>query len=1131
MFRAFSILLIIILSVSAETITVDMMAGTGNRISLNETDLGTVPLMDGAYAGTEGGMPMLPEFPRIVSLPAGSGAESISHSESWETLALSVFISPLSEPSPLFLDQTDNVTAPNSEVYGIDAWWPSEPVTLCGTGFMNGSPVAELLVKPFRWNPLSGELQKLTSLEVRIRTAPLETQPIQVMDSGDFQRMLIVTDQSYESVFLELADRRNDQGIRTEVFTMDEVYASSAGRDDAEMLRNFVIDYYTANGLDFLLLGGDTNTVPFRYAYAMTCEAGISSREDSLPCDLYFSDLDGTWDANGNDIFGEIADNVDLHPDIFVGRATVDDLAEAQIFVDNIAEYEDCVQEDHLQSVLFLAMILWWNPYTDSGESKDYIDEEFLPDFLDITKLYEALGNENLSTTMAALNEGQNFINHDGHAWYSSIGVGPDYMVISDVNAVNSGGRFAASMYSIGCWSAAFDYNAIAEHFLTNPDGGTVGYIGNSSYGWGSPGNPCYGYSDALDHLYHDYLYADWNRSSGELLAMTKEYFIPYSQWENVYRWHQYDVNLLGDPSLRPYRDTPAIVTVECPPIVTSNTSIFPVQLSGVNPDGLTVCVQDEGSNWDVEVFNASGAHTFEFASPVTGDVRITVTGPGVRRTTLDIAQDAGPDPVISELIIQDNMGYGQLSPGCSADLQITLLNQGNENLTDVELVIDSFTGPIVLSQNSSWFGPLGSGNESTGSPNISLAVDSSALSGDVAALHGEIQSAEGNHDISISFLIYAPGLYFTTYNIDDSTSGNANGIPEPGETFELIASIANVGLLNAASVSCLMTAYPPDVTWITDSTYVDSIPQGSTGTFTFTCQLGAGTPTPSFPWLYFDISSETADYLSPDSLRLTIGETGISNDVESGVAGWSHSGTGDLWNITTSDSHSPDHSWHCGTSQGYTQNMDCGLYSPELILAPDAELSFWAAFDVAIYGTDGLYIIINDLDDSSSDTLDYIGSGGALGTDFWGTGTGWAQWNYDLSDWGAGDNIQVEFRFSSDDDSDTGPGFYIDDISIQGAYIGYTGISSPALVAQPLGLPSPNPASTTCSVPLHIPGAGVWNLSLYDLSGRLVHSVEGQSPFGEEITMDVSHLSPGVYFLRLSGTEEAAGKLVLIRE
>jgi hypothetical protein len=1127
MLKYFIVSMFIAATVPAQTITFDLTRDMDSRINLNETPGGIVPELPGSYAGVEEGFPMLSRFPRTVTLPAGFGAVSVSTSEIWETIAASVFIPPLSKPVPLILEHVNMDVRQNDDVYLSDDFWPSTPVELTGTGFMNGFPVAELTVTPLRWNPSTGELQRLSSLEICIETTPIENQPLFSVDSGDCRRMLIVTDQSFRPAFLELAERRNDQGILTEVYTMDNVYASASGRDNAEKLRNFVKDYYTTNGLDFLLLGGDTNTVPFRYAYAMTCEAGYASREDSLPCDLYFSDLDGTWDANGNDIFGEIADNVDLHPDIFVGRAPVENVAEAEIFVDNIAAYENCIQDDHLQRVLFLAMILWWNPYTNSGESKDYIDEEFLPDFLNITKLYQALGNENLATTMAALNAGQNFINHDGHAWYSSIGVGEDYVGISDVDNVNSGGRFAATMYSIGCWSAAFDYDAIGEHFVTNPNGCTVGYIGNSSYGWGSPGNPCYGYSDALDQLYHDYLYSDRALTTGELLAYTKEYFVPYSQWENVYRWHQYDVNLLGDPSLRPYRKNPVEIVVDCPSIVTANTSVFPVLVSGVNPDGLTVCVHDQGSNWEVTELDASGAYTFDFGDPVTGDVRITVTGQGVKRTTIDILQATGPDPVISQLIIDDDMGQGQLSPGCSADLHITLLNQGNENLTSVNLIIDAVTGPAVIIQNSSSFGSIDAGTESTGSPSISLQVNSSAVNGDVIALQGEIQTVQGNWDITISFMTYAPGLYFTTYGIDDGSSGNANGIPEPGETFDLIASITNVGMLNAAEVSAVMTVYPTDVTWLSDSAYADSIPPDGTETFTFVCQLDAGTPSPSFPWLYFNISSVTADYLSPDSLRLTVGETGISNDVEDGAAGWTHSGTNDMWNISENTSHSPTHSWFCGGIDGYVDGMDCSLFSPEMVLAPNATVEFWTTFDTAIYGSDGMYMVIHE--GGVEDTLDFVGSGGALVFGGKGIGTGWVPFSYDLSMYEAGTTVQLEFRFYSDDDGDTGTGFYIDDISIEGAYAASTEISSPLLVSPVMGVPTPNPSSGYFTVPVNIPASGNWNLSLYDISGRLILSRDGQSPFGDDVKINVPHLSSGIYFLRLSGSAEAAGRLILL--
>jgi hypothetical protein len=35
---------------------------------------------------------------------------------------------------------------------------------------------------------------------------------------------------------------------------------------------------------------------------------------------------------------------------------------------------------------------------------------------------------------------------------------------------------------------------------------------------------------------------------------------------------------------------------------------------------------------------------------------------------------------------------------------------------------------------------------------------------------------------------------------------------------------------------------------------------------------------------------------------------------------------------------------------------MDCWLVGPDMYLAPNSTLSFWTSFDVALYGSDGLY-------------------------------------------------------------------------------------------------------------------------------------------------------------------------------
>ncbi len=1122
------LLILLYVLTSASSIPVDFDCSALDLAEYSTNNGTTLIALTRAYADTEAGFPLLPKYAAALEIPAGTEAVRITNIKAeWETVSQDISIAPLPAPVPLIL--TSSFQPSPSSVYLLDEFYPASPVELSGSRNSIGVRQAEYLITPFRYNPVTRVLQKLTSLTFDIETEFSGIQSIEPGKETDFERMLIVTDESLLTTFEELAERRTDQGILTEVISMSTVYSSSSGRDNAEKLRNYVIDYYTSNGLDYLLLGGDTDLVPFRFAFAMDCEAGYHSRENDLPCDLYFSDLDGTWDANGNDIFGEVDDDVDLYPDIYVGRATVENVTETESFINKIAVYEDCIESDTFESVLFLAEVLWQNPYTNSGESKDYIDENFLPDYMNITKLYQADGNENLSTTMTAMNSGQNFINHDGHAWYSTLGVGDDYMSIDDMDAITSTGIFSSVMYSIGCWGAAFDFDAIAEHFLTNPDGCGVGFIGNSSYGWGSPGNPCYGYSDALDHVFFDYLYSDWSGTLGELLGQVKVFFIPYSRWANVYRWHQYDVNLLGDPALRPYRRTPVEIEIDCPELITENTTHFPVYITGYPADGLTVCVRDEGDNWLVTELNATGYSLFEFTSAVTGNVKVTVTGAGVRRTCIEITQATGPDPVLSEIEIDDEAEFGHLSPGASSDLNITILNQGNEGLTNVTLNISDISGPAVLTQSSSSFGDISAGSLATGSPALSLNVNSEAVYGNVVTLSGSIVSNEGTWEVLIPMIVYAPGLYFTTYEVDDSDSGNNDGIPDPGETFSLILDIANFGLLNADTVSTSITDMPDWFTCSTGSYSVPAIPPDMTESFTFECELDAAAPSPSFPWLFLDISSATSEYTTTDSLRLTVGETGISNDVEDGAAGWTHYGANDLWNISTTDSHSPTHSWYCGQSGEYLNNMDCSLLSPEMILAPDATLEFWASFDVTIYGCDGMYVTVFNLSDSEAYVLDYIGSGGALGGGK-GIGTGWVPYSYDLSRFEAGTAVKVEFNFVSDA-GDVAGGFFIDDITIDGAYIGSTSIEeiTPETSFE-LGCPRPNPATGSFSIPITVNPEVSWSLEIYDISGRLHIQRSGELPPNGLFNINTTELPPGIYFAKLtSGSETASRKVIVI--
>jgi hypothetical protein len=1083
---------------------------------------GSVSLeVPGACLEASPGLPALPVFPMSIPLSSVSGSGEPDFTSTWTTVAMGVHLAPVPEPVPLSMPARGLRALP-PDVWLSDNWWPAAPVRVTGIGRTASGSVLDIVVCPYRYNPVSGLLERMESLDLGSPPPERDTPAVP-------GRMLIVTADSLADAFIPLAQRRFDEGIVTSIVPMSQV-AAWPGRDDAEKLRNYVIQFRLEHGLDYLLLGGDTNLVPYRKAYAMTCEAGFHPREDSLPCDLYFADLDGDWDADGDAVFGELADGVDLYPDISVGRAPVENLAEAASFVAKTAAIEDGLPSaDFIDRGLLAAMELWDDPYTDSGVSKDYILASCIPPGMDVTRLYESLGNEDAEAVIAALEAGTSFVNHCGHAWFGSIGTGPDYISCDMIDSVDSGGRFASFLYSTGCWSAAFDFDAIAEHFVTDPDGCGACWIGNSSYGWGSPGNPLYGYSDRFDQEFNDVFFGNPSLRMGEALAQAKQYFVPLSRDENVYRWHQYDLNLLGDPSFLPPRGIPAEPVLCLPPFVTPSTTSISITVLGCVPEGLVLCVHDDGGNYFVRELDASGQEFISFDQPPDGPVTVTVTGPGARRASEQIDQETGPLLTISQVdVIEPGQTSpdGHLSPGEQDILAITVGNSGTEPTGQVALTAFLQSGPALLLDDAIYYGSLAPGESSSGSDSLRIAVSTAASFGQIVTLHLQLQWDGGMAGCELPLLVSSPGLYLASWSVDDSSWGDADGAADPGEAFDLLVHIANFGLETASDATIEPAALP---SWLSLSQVgaLPAIPQDGVGDALFSATLSQEAPSPSFTGIGFLLGSGFWSGL--DSLVFSAGTTGLSTDVESGDDGWTSSGSGDLWVITSTQHHSGNSSWHCGHDPGYDPGMDCGLGSPSFTAGPGPDLSFWARYETAIYGVDGLYLILHPAG-GEPDTLDFIGSGGALGPVRAGVGADWTPFAYDLP-LDPGDSAWVEFRFVSDLDAETDDGFFLDDMTVAGGWEGFPG--QPGGSGEPaplLGMPFPSPCRGLLRFELSLPSAGAWQIGIVDLAGRTVSSQGIPGPGRGLLAMDLSDMPDGLYFLVLTGPQRATGSFVLLR-
>jgi hypothetical protein len=360
---------------------------------------------------------------------------------------------------------------------------------------------------------------------------------------------MVVTSDRLASEFQLLASWHTAHGIPAEVRTVEWITANYPGVDDAESVRLFLLDAYSSFGTILILLGGDAEVVPVRYV-----RSNYHTPTDIL-CDYYFMCLEGTWNADGDQHFGEVEDAVDLLPDVFVGRAPVSTPSEAQAFVERTIAFATSPSgPDYPASALFLAERLGATHGATIAEST----RTFIPPSFALQRLYTEAGNWpgaielTRQAAISELNAGYGLVLHVGNGDESSWGLGDAPLSIADVQTLNNEPRFSV-IYAFSGWTAAFDTDdAIGEHWVTSP-GGAAAYVGCTNQAWLPP-------SEVLINEWVRLLFTPGGMRIGPVSAFARSLLIDQAQTEGPARWMIFTLALLGDPSLRLRIDTPTAV-------------------------------------------------------------------------------------------------------------------------------------------------------------------------------------------------------------------------------------------------------------------------------------------------------------------------------------------------------------------------------------------------------------------------------------------------------------------------------------------------------------------------------------------------------------------------------------------
>jgi len=375
---------------------------------------------------------------------------------------------------------------------------------------------------------------------------------------------VIVTGRSLRTEFLALARERTRNGIPSRVRSLESLRSEyPAAADDPERVRLFLRDAHQHWGTRWVLLGGDTDVIPPRYASLK----GLLP-ERTIVSDWYFACLDGTWDADGDGRYGESADPAtgdpgdqpDLEPELFLGRAPVSDNAEARRFVEKTLTNERRPADAFDNATLLFAHRFAIAPF--SALDLAQFTERLLPRITDdpaqqVTRLYESFDNpawvpgalqETRQAVIAALDLGHHVVVGYGVGSPDVLGVGtqegpdPQLLTVSDVLGLTNGDR-AGHVWLMTSQVSAFDRpTSLAEAFLRAPGGGAVTVIGPSDISFISEG-------DLFTNRFVEVVFDEGVATIGEALVRARDHLFS----ANMRMAYQ----LLGDPLLPVFRQSP----------------------------------------------------------------------------------------------------------------------------------------------------------------------------------------------------------------------------------------------------------------------------------------------------------------------------------------------------------------------------------------------------------------------------------------------------------------------------------------------------------------------------------------------------------------------------------------------
>lgn len=844
---------------------------------------------------------------------------------------------PLSSTEPLVFEK-------NEDFYRSENVYPEITFSKVKTQYLNGCSFAFAQFSPVRYVPATGKVSYAKSVtvtidvtasksdrsnklwmtpEVQARVERLAQNPEAVQayktrarSIGGYE-LLVITPEEWVPYFDEYVAFYEARGLRTHVTALEDILANFDGRDDAEKMRAYITQEYENEGVMMVLLGGDSNVVPWRALYCNVYDDEV----DNLPADMYFVCLDGTWNDDNDELWGEVGED-DLLPELAIGRMPFNNEIQFNNMMHKTLEYQANPVLGEFNDVILGAEHLGDGYYGSTdlerliGGSSDYdYTTVGIPEDYNYVKIYEGSPSGwSGKIFREAINQyGGQYVHHVGHAntdyvagWYV---ISTNDASFARLDGVHHNYNF---FHSHGCVCGDFTHTCILER-MVNISTGFVATTGNSRYGWYQP------WGDGMAaHLHREFVDAYYNdrlpyigTAFVEMKIMTAPYVnTPWGE-DPCMRWNLYDINILGDVAVCPWLDEPFRPQVSFESALTMGTTTTPITVTkdGVPQSNFRCSIFHDGELLAFGMTDNDGNAYISFAESlnVADTLKLIITGPNAWPQTISVIGLNNNEAFVypQNVDIHGDFGFGQ-----NISMDVEFKNAGLVDANNVTAELESNSEFVTLSKSMVNVGPIGAGQMVSVADAFDVTVANNIPDGTIVSFVMTCTDGTNVWNRDVFFVAKAPKLMVNEITYEE-ISGNNNGFLDPGETFRITVSGANKGH---------KTAPNPYIHGVVNNEFVEFTLNdvgfndlNVNGTFEASAEMTISQNIPEGTPITLTMSVISGQYNAEKSITLCVGT--VTEDFETGDLShlyWQLGGDAD-WFVTDSEAHTGAYSAQCG--------------------------------------------------------------------------------------------------------------------------------------------------------------------------------------------------------------------------